>query len=611
MALTKTRVTGRLPLPNDEIWQDSFVEFKLRAADTDKASRDVLVPKPVIAPLSADGQISIDLWPNGRGELGTVYEVTLQAVSPVLRKAQPVSLGVIAVPALGPVDLVELLKKAGPLPNIPDLLAQIIAVLEEARRWALRAESSVGPEVRQFGVGSAAITEMARQVGYVRVVAPLLLNADVTVDVPIYFEPGARIVGAGRTLTIRSDIESPNQQIFADGLNVVLGHSGTTGHGENAREVHVSWFGAFPSSISPVVSAEAAMQRAFDAVGNSREAVILFEMGNYRMRAGCLVGRGTRIMGKGRRRTVFLLEGDGWAAFRTLGPAVSIENCQVEQPPGSTPRESPFFVFDHIDFEVRSFRGGYSRKNFVLNAGSGSIVDAYAVYSQDMGEGSSFIEVNGGSFVRIEDIDLRSSAFGPEAVVKVNSPTSGAPMIALYIDGIKALTQTIPVFFEATGSGVIQSFSVTDTQHDYVGGQGAVSPAVIRLKTSGTAQIRIGSLVNIIGGAPAACAIEILAAAGTNIRDMIVDGVTLGGPGDLIRNTSAVGTVSRILVSGVNATSRVKISGSASGIQFMDGAASTLTPPGPFANDGAAAAAGVAVGALYRTAGGATAWRQA
>lgn len=134
MALTKTRVTGRLLLPNDDIWQGSYVQFQLRAVDTDKADKTILMSRPVEAAFDEQGDIAVDLWPNARGDRDTVYHVTAHLLSPVTRRTTEANLGVIVVPAGGPVDLVELLQIPAPVPNVPDALAQALAAAVSAAR---------------------------------------------------------------------------------------------------------------------------------------------------------------------------------------------------------------------------------------------------------------------------------------------------------------------------------------------------------------------------------------------------------------------------------------------------------------------------------------------
>lgn len=135
MALSKTRVTGRLPLPDDQIWQGSYVEFHLTGVDTDKATNDVLMPGPVVVALDDAGRLDASLWPNTRSAQGTNYRVTVHLMSPVTRRTVPCSLGQIVVPIVASgatVDITDLLAMEAPLPSVPDLLAQALAAAARA-----------------------------------------------------------------------------------------------------------------------------------------------------------------------------------------------------------------------------------------------------------------------------------------------------------------------------------------------------------------------------------------------------------------------------------------------------------------------------------------------
>ncbi len=99
MAITKSTITGDLPLPDGTVTPGSYVEFTLMAAD--RETYHVVQPVTVSAPIGPGGGISVDLWPNGLGERETRYRVTANIVDPVRRRATPIDLGVIKVPVGG------------------------------------------------------------------------------------------------------------------------------------------------------------------------------------------------------------------------------------------------------------------------------------------------------------------------------------------------------------------------------------------------------------------------------------------------------------------------------------------------------------------------------
>ncbi|MDB6455034.1 hypothetical protein [Falsirhodobacter sp. 20TX0035] len=170
MALPKTRVTGRLPLPDDQIWLGSYVEFQLTGVDTDKASNDVVMPAALPVALNGEGRIDTTLWPNTRSEQGTSYRVTVHLMSPVTRRTSPFLLGKIVVPAVvssASVDLTDLLAMEAPEPTVPDLLAQTLAAAaravanadsidDNAEKAAASALASQGSALRADGSEKAA-----------------------------------------------------------------------------------------------------------------------------------------------------------------------------------------------------------------------------------------------------------------------------------------------------------------------------------------------------------------------------------------------------------------------------------------------------------------------
>ncbi|MDB6455035.1 hypothetical protein [Falsirhodobacter sp. 20TX0035] len=127
MALTKTTVTGRVPLPTDLVLPYGQIWFTLRSLDVDKASRNVLMPVTVTAAVGKDGTFRIDLWPNARGDRGTVYDVSAHLKVGAGRPDLAVPMGPVVVPEAGPVDISALLQIPVSAPTPPDVLAQVLA----------------------------------------------------------------------------------------------------------------------------------------------------------------------------------------------------------------------------------------------------------------------------------------------------------------------------------------------------------------------------------------------------------------------------------------------------------------------------------------------------
>lgn len=74
MALITSTITGRLPLPDNTVAEGGYVQFTLTGVDAD--GNDVALSEPVIAAMTATGNISVELWPNVLGEQRTQYAVS-------------------------------------------------------------------------------------------------------------------------------------------------------------------------------------------------------------------------------------------------------------------------------------------------------------------------------------------------------------------------------------------------------------------------------------------------------------------------------------------------------------------------------------------------------
>ena len=172
MALTKTTVTGRLPLPTDLVLPYGTVWFALRKLDVDKASNDVLMPVPVTAAIAANGTFSIDLWPNERGERGTVYDVSAHLKVGASRSDTVVSMGIIIVPEVGPVDIAALMQIPTDAPTAPDVLAQVLAAAAVAE--GVQASAAQVRQDRLASEAAATAAGNALPAKYIRATKALL-----------------------------------------------------------------------------------------------------------------------------------------------------------------------------------------------------------------------------------------------------------------------------------------------------------------------------------------------------------------------------------------------------------------------------------------------------
>ena len=275
---------------------------------------------------------------------------------------------------------------------------------------------------------ASAAAVMALDVGFIRLTRGSYLFGDVTIDCPIIFDFGAYIISnTGATVTITDSIESPRQWIFRGDGNYSLGHDGDGG--ENARQVHASWFGASPRPYSPSNPDQApAFNKAMEAMGDGRESVIECDVGNYMMRSEVLMTRGAKVVGQGTRRTVFLHDSDGFVTFKTGNVACKLEGVQFEVYEPTLPsRTSPFVGIEHGECELYDVDVSNCKTAVYTIANNTRIKNVRGAYGQMQGVGTSVINVRGGSGHDIDGVYLGTSQFAPESAVLVggNAQTSG------------------------------------------------------------------------------------------------------------------------------------------------------------------------------------------
>lgn len=278
------------------------------------------------------------------------------------------------------------------------------------------------PGAFHFGatLTQVAVDAMIAELGYVRVFAGACpVGENVTIHAPLIMDTGAFFnVATGRTLTIRGSIEAPRQHIFRGAGSVVLAHH-TSGQGEQAREVHISWFGGFPST-QLVEDQGPIFTRAMNALGNTREGIIHCDIGNYWMGSGVTGNRSVIIQGAGRRLTVFKVYADGFATFASGAILFRIRSCNFELDYSTlTTRTSPFVLFTHNECGVEDVRFGEALIGADLAGQSCYARDCTAVYGAYPGVGSSIIRIRGsGSYA--DNIRTETSAsFGPDQMVDI------------------------------------------------------------------------------------------------------------------------------------------------------------------------------------------------
>ena len=395
---------------------------------------------------------------------------------------------------------------------------------------------------------NAAVVAMAAAKGYLVFPQGSFLLNTITISVPIYFEMGSNITASnGSVITIENSIESPRQYIFQKIGNgsYDLQQNPSTKIGENARQVHASWFGAFPQGDTGVNVAPN-IQDACNALGNTRESQILFDIGNYQMKSGVLIGRGCNIVGTGIRRTVFRVEGDGFPVFTTNNVAVFFTDIQFELHPNNSTRTTEYIRIDHDDSTLFNIYIGRTFKGIVVNGNNCNISRVTGVWDANQGAGSSAIEVNAGQCT-IENIRFESSTFGPESIINI----AGGAIVtisSISIRGLQYRTPSIGILFDGT------SASITGCYVDgfiYRGFSGTNPYSAIYTRTFGSNSISdiVFNGGTISGYATNGITLEQNSASGgETIRISINDFVISGASGNGIQLIKTAGRLSDISI---------------------------------------------------------------
>ncbi|WP_017275778.1 hypothetical protein U8C32_02565 [Sinorhizobium medicae] len=444
------------------------------------------------------------------------------------------------------------------------------AVASSSGAWVRVAAS----DVSAFGASansdsSAAITAMATLLGYVRFpVGNTLVDADLTIDAPVYFANGAFVTVSGtRTLTITDVIDSPKQHIFRGDGAVSLANDSDSG--ENARQVHASWFGAF---VGKSTDQAPAIQKAFDAVGNSRESVIRFDVGNYLISSGMTATRGALVQGAGTRRTVFLVTSDGYSVFTTGQTACRFADIQFEHHSSVvTNRVSPWITLSHDFCEIeRVYMQDAFNQVIVGNGGTNAKMrDINMVWrSYPFTAGSAGILVRAAG-CNIDGVFSNYSASGgPAAIIEVGSGASGN-VSAPVIDNVNYVCASTGVLIHG------DSISVSRGRIANVNYRGSVgnAPQAIKFLTSGTGSVFGFTVDGVEVANTATAAITFQQNSSGTIKEILVDGVyDSGTTGNGIEFIRTAGTLSDIVIGAtVNVRLRatpVFFSGSNAGIRI-------------------------------------------
>ena len=356
---------------------------------------------------------------------------------------------------------------------------------------------------------SAAIIDMATAVGYVVIPAGnFRIATNTTVNVLVFFDTGAYItIDPLVTVTFASRIESARQYIFRG--------SGTVAFtGDDSRQAHVSWFGAFPAVAADQAPA---LQLCALSMDNTRESIIDVDVGAYRIDTPVAWQRATLLRGAGTRRTVFQLANFvGADVFTTAGEGCTFRGFQFENGGASWP--------------------------------SGAAIHALHAYT--MVEDAGFYNVLCGA---------RFSAQGCRAkqiTSLVGSPaTAGTSIIDIQAPGcivsdVYQIGATGPESIVSVGSASISvtTFTVEDIRF--------TTPSIGVLVQSRNAYIAKGVINNIEAEGAGASAVKLINAAGNTLQDITINNISVAS--SMTNGVSidvSAGNINNLIIDNVNCVS--------------------------------------------------------
>lgn len=264
MALPTTEITGYIKLTDGANASDARLQFTLSGYDSDAVENTVLAPETITALLDTESNLSVRLWPNGRGMRGTQYHVTLIVPLTGGFKQTKYALGRITVPLSGPVDINDLLAVAPPDGVAPDIwYAQLSALVESAelaQEHAIAAQTAAaGSAEAASGAASVAVDAAATASGAASAAAGSALNAGTKAS-----EAAAAALAASNSAS----------GIF--GLTVKIGNMSVTDNSIKSGFYH---YDGTVSSGGPIGSGYGHVSHFRRAVGGGEAQIYIVESG--------------------------------------------------------------------------------------------------------------------------------------------------------------------------------------------------------------------------------------------------------------------------------------------------------------------------------------------
>lgn len=405
---------------------------------------------------------------------------------------------------------------------------------------------------------------------------------DITIDVPLFFEHGASInAQSGQTVTITNTINSARQFIFKGVGDYDIGHDTDTG--EDARNLHVSWFGAFPS-IDDSNDVTANIQKALNSVGNTRESVLDFDVGNYKVGSQITVTRGAWIRGSGSRRTVFSQLTDGFITFVTSAVACRFSNIQFENVGmTSSVRTSPYISIQHDDCDIYDVKCGRAFRSIEVQANAcrvDNIIYVYDLSAGAVGSGSSVIAVRGND-CRITNILGHASAdIGPDYILHLGANIGSLACSNIVVENVNGITPSEAVFVDANNVAVHRINITNVTSNCFTG---TAPDAVIRIQSGGSNSVDDIIINGVLSRDYPTNGIVIQQNSSATMQDIMIDNVSfnaMSGNGISFEQTS--GSLREVTIgSNVNVgecTTPYNYSGSYSDIRVNATAISNVNP---------------------------------